>query len=631
MPQQMERTTEASQTASVRDGRFEGRNDHASIELRIDTEGTGLASADLYRLDARGRPQWVASARSAPGTRFTAGDSGTPIIAEDDLGGGTAGRLTLSPTNGSAENVNASLQLDAPLNGLPAGTPIAFTVQWVSPALREIKVETETEEGVEPLSEADFQGRPMSIEAAFVNAGIELERGGREDRIPANPGGWDVAGLHTLMQDFGQESLEQRAWALHLLLLGRSDQRGLLGVMFDDTQVLPRQGAAVFAQEIRGIPGINHSRKLIQTSVHELGHALNLAHRFERVVGRADSSSFMNYDWRYMGGEKVDEFWERFAYAFDPDELSFLRHGPRPAVIPGGAAFHSSQYWNEGTGGYSPYVPESPLEGFELELRPALAGRLFAFAQPIFLDITLKNLSGQAIDLPPGLLDPKSGVLEILIRKTGGRSTKSLADVGSFQPILQRCFDLDPGARETLPDQGHISNNINLTYGSSGFHFADPGAYEVTALLAIFDPQSETDFIVRSPALPIRVAAPQSVQEDRDAMDLFRDDVGVYLALGGNRNLEGAHQTLEEFVARRAGATGEVTDPVAASIVRAQALDARRDYVRLQDGEYRHLRKDEDRAAGLLGRLGDTSLQAFDAVTARGTQSLAESYRAGAN
>ena len=173
------------------------------------------------------------------------------------------------------------------------------------------------------------------------------------------------------MQDFAQESLKRRDWALHLLLLDKSDQRGLLGVMFDDTQVLPRQGAAVFAGEIRGIDGIDHDRKLIQTSVHELGHALNLAHRFERVVGRADSSSFMNYDWRYGGGDKRDEFWERFSYSFDPDELSFLRHGVRPAVIPGGAAFHSVRYWNEGTGGYSPYVTEAPLEGFALELKPA--------------------------------------------------------------------------------------------------------------------------------------------------------------------------------------------------------------------------------------------------------------------
>ena len=128
---------------------------------------------------------------------------------------------------------------------------------------------------------------------------------------------------------------------------------------------------AVFAEEIRSIPGIDNDRKLIQTSVHELGHALNLAHRFERVVGRADSTSFMNYDWRYRGGNKRDEYWSRFAFTFDPDELSFLRHGPRSAVIPGGAPFHSIRYWNEGTGGYSPYVPERPLSGFKLDAAAA--------------------------------------------------------------------------------------------------------------------------------------------------------------------------------------------------------------------------------------------------------------------
>ena len=37
--------------------------------------------------------------------------------------------------------------------------------------------------------------------------------------------------------------------------------------------------------------------------------------------------------------------------------------------------------------------------------------------------------------------------------------------------------------------QQSIPNNVNLTYGSSGFAFAEPGAYEVTALLPSFDAQ----------------------------------------------------------------------------------------------------------------------------------------------
>ena len=90
----------------------------------------------------------------------------------------------------------------------------------------------------------------------------------------------------------------------------------------------------MFATEIQGRVSSSHfPRKLIQTTVHELGHALNLAHRFEREVGRADSTSFMNYDWRYKGGSHTTEFWSRFAFAFDDDELEF------PDTPPAGRSF----------------------------------------------------------------------------------------------------------------------------------------------------------------------------------------------------------------------------------------------------------------------------------------------------
>jgi hypothetical protein len=363
--------------------------------------------------------------------------------------------------------------------------------------------------------------------------------------------------------------------------------------------------------------------------VHELGHALNLAHRFERVVGRADSTSFMNYDWRYGGGNKRDEFWSRFAFTFDPDELSFLRHAPRSAVIPGGAPFHSIRYWNEGTGGYSPYVPETPLTGFQLTLRPPQGGALLSFAQPVFLEVELTNQTGEELELPPVLLDPKSGFLEILIRKSQGVSTRSLAGTEVFVPIVQRCFDLDPELFDRVPDGGSIRNNVNLTYGSSGFAFAEPGTYEVTALLAVPDRRRERDLILRSETLPLRVATPKAIEEEEDAMDLFRDDVGVYLALGGNRSLGSAAEALERIRERRQGETAQVRDPIVAAIVRAQGIDARRAYVRYEAEDYRELEPDPDRAADLLGQLDQESLQGFDRETAKGTLELATSLEQG--
>ncbi|MGH2985261.1 MAG: acetyltransferase [Solirubrobacterales bacterium] len=612
---------------ALRDGTYRGGNDELAVELRIDTEEAGAISADLSRLGPNGTPDYVASLRSAPGERVSLEQGTWTVIAEDDLGANATGRLTLVSSNGD-QAANAVLFLDGPLNGLPGRAQISFEAEWKAEAIRSLGVEIETEEGVADPVDFDFQGREVSIQSCLVDAGFEVREAGEKSPIPAHPQGWGLSELHTLMQDFAAAELGERLWELHLLMLARSDQEGLLGVMFDETEVLPRQGVAVFAEEIRA-RAPEPDRKLIQTTVHELGHALNLAHRFERVVGRADSTSFMNYDWRYGGGNKRDEFWSRFAFTFDPDELAFLRHAPRSAVIPGGAAFHSIRYWNEGTGGYSPYVPEAALTGFRLTLRPPQGGPLLSFAQPVFLEIELTNQTGEELELPPVLLDPKSGFLELLIRKSQGLSTRSLAGTEVFVPIVQRCFDLDPERFDTVPDGGSIRNNVNLTYGSSGFAFAEPGTYEVTALLAVPDRRRGRDLILRSETLPLRVATPKAIEEEEDAMDLFRDDVGVYLALGGNRGLASAAQALEAIRERRQAGEEEVRDPVVAVIVRAQGIDAGRTYVRYEAEDYRELEGDPEKAADLLRQLDQEALMGFDRQTAEGTMDLATSYTQG--
>ena len=615
--------TDSPTTSALRDGRYEGANDHVLLDLRFDAAGADAVSADIFRLGPSDRQDWVASVRSAPGTSVTDTPGPWPVVAEDDIGGHTTGRLHATSGNGVEGALHAVLVLDAPLNGLPARTEIAVDTVLQPTALRSLSIEIESEQGVAAPVTYDFRDREVTIDSCLEDAGFSVGQTGVASTIPPAPAsGWEIPQLHTLMQDFAQASLAARAWELHLMLLSQAKEQGLFGVMFDTTEVLPRQGAAVFADSIRQFAGKDYDRKLIQTSVHELGHALNLAHRFERVVGRADSTSFMNYDWRYLGGKREHDFWDQFAFTFDPDELSFLRHAPRSAVIPGGAAFHSVRYWNEGTGGYSAYVPEVQLDGLKLELRPPANGRLFNFAQPVFLEARLTNLSDQAIDFRPDLLDPKGGFLEILIRKTGGVSTRSLADAEPFSPIMQRCVHAPPGAADSVAPQQSIANNVNLTYGSSGFAFAEPGAYEVTALLSFADEQR--DFIVRSDPLPIRVAAPMQIEEEHDAMDLFRDDVGVYLALGGNRNLETAHDKLAAIAERRGG---DLADPIVATIVRAQALDATREYVR-KDAKRdfsRQAAKPEE-AATLLGQLDDDALSAFDPTTAARTRKLADSY-----
>ena len=63
--------------------------------------------------------------------------------------------------------------------------------------------------------------------------------------------------------------------------------------------------------------------------MHELGHALNLAHTW--LVGRPDTTSFMNYPQRYPHGttfaDRAHNYWKDFDYKFDPEEIFHLHHG----------------------------------------------------------------------------------------------------------------------------------------------------------------------------------------------------------------------------------------------------------------------------------------------------------------
>lgn len=606
------------------DGLYEGGNQELFIELRVDETGSGVISADMYRTGPTGR-SYVASIRTTPGKAIVRNKGAWPILGSDNQDQNTTGLLTLTPQATDGSSLTGILFLESALTGLPVRTNIHFAANFSAPHMRRMGIELELEENVNSLPPFDFEGQEVTVSSALETAGFDIRNVGATSHIPTPAQGWGTAQLHTLMVDLAQANLSGRAWELHLLLLSESSRDGLFGIMFDSTDPLPRQGAAVFSEEIRSRVTPDHfPRKLIQTTVHELGHALNLAHRFERVVGRANSTSFMNYDWRYLGGNNQTKFWSDFHFTFDPDELEFLRHAPRRALIPGGAPFHSINYWADGNGGYSPYVPEVPINFLKLTLRPPGAGSIFQFAQPVFLEIELENLSADTFNLTPEILDPKSGLLEVLIKRR-----HSSNPTASFHPVVERCFDFSKDRLADLPPGGTLNNNLNLTFGSAGFPFAEPGEYEVTALLVFFDQQNERDLIVQSNTLPIRIQFPHTPEEDNDAMVLLRKDVGLFFALGGSSVLGKAEKDLWEIKERRQGKAKTITDPIVANIVRCTGINSGRAYERFRDGQFRHLREDMKKAADLLDQLKPETLRnTFDSHTAKHTLSLAKKHRA---
>ncbi len=603
------------------DGRYELSNDVLRCRLRVDEATSGMVSGDLFAVLGEAE-EHLASFRTRPGVRVGRGMNAVAIVADGRNGTRSTGTLAVE---GTLDALVVRLRFDDQLFGLPVAADVVLTGRRVSGQLRELGLEIESESGVSADVEWSLDGRTVTIESAFRDAGIEVVHVGRRSAIPTPTSGeWDMSQLHGLMMDFAQEPLDRPTWNLHLLVLSRATHSGLLGVMFDsgsrDVNRLPRQGAAVFVDPIKTRP--DWQRKLIQTILHETGHALNLAHRFERPVGRADSTSFMNYDWKYRGGGSESQFWREFRFTFDADELAFLRHGPWNSITPGTAEFHTVPYWENTDGGYVPYVPERGTHELSLEIVPPGGGALFRFGQQVFLTVRLHNHAERPIHLPPSALDVKAGALEFVIKRRsaiGGGDSSAV-----FRPVMLRCYDMETDAAEVIPPGSTIEDNVNLTFGSAGFTFAEPGLYDLQAVFT-WERSGSDIRTIKSTVQQIRVAHPADLDEERDAFDLFRWDVGYYLALGGSAVLANAEKALASVADRRQGSAKTTKDPLVAGIRRAQALGCCRDTVRYAKGKFDSKAGDLQEALGLLDQIAPAMNQAFDPVTAKATAKLRSS------
>ncbi len=613
-------------------------------ELRL-AAGAGRLSLDLFSDGAApgAERRFELSAAAAPGAALRPGQALVAVAGQDEGGRTAGGTLELAVASATAASV--TLRFDGPLGVLPAGRPIVAAARWEREALRSVDIAVVREAGVAPLPVWSDPGGPaVSVESALAGAGVRAVLSDGPGEIPTPATGWDESQLHGLMTRFAAGDTARRGWQLHLLLLAQCRDPRVFGIMFDagidDENGLPRQGAAVFTRPIAGhLAGAE--RKTVQTVVHELGHALNLAHRFEAEIGRADSTSFMNYDWRYLGGNQRERFWRDFRWTFDPDELAFLHHGPWPAVVPGGQPFHSARYWGGADADGAPSRPPAPAAGLALHLVPPAAGTVFGYAQPVYLTVELSNRSGAPRAVPSFLIDPKAGYLRIGLRRLDGGDRGALgADDAArrgpagapflppaarvFQPIVVRDYEHDAGdpAADLLPDGASVSANLNLTFGAAGFSFAEPGTYEVSAALVVPDAE-RGDAVVTSEPLPIRISYPHSPDEERDALLLLTRDVGAWLALGGSDVLTDAAVAVEAVRKRRMGRRRKVVDPTVAYIVRAEAINASRDFVTYADGDFAVRRSDPEKAARLLDRLDEAALEAFDPSTRAATRRLA--------
>ena len=117
-------------------------------------------------------------------------------------------------------------------------------------------------------------------------------------------------------------------WRVWLLVASAHDQ-GYRGIMFDASDAFQRQGCAVFYDAIQGADPASQ-RAALRTYVHELGHAFNLLHSWQKDLadppaplganqGFADLS-WMNYPQNYLpqggGAGGTAAYWADFQFQF---------------------------------------------------------------------------------------------------------------------------------------------------------------------------------------------------------------------------------------------------------------------------------------------------------------------------
>ncbi len=437
-----------------------------------------------------------------------------------------------------------------------------FLCDRTSPFQRTIELEIDRIAGTtlpQPFNTLSVSNRPADLPAldldvtrAYQRAGIDVRLLSDEEVFEATHAGadlkWDEDELHNAMTHHFSQWRDEPQWKLYLLVgthFKLYPNHYVTGIMYDSQyrdpdDPFPRQGATAFYSTMQkvwgGLSQAEFDRNYLRTCVHELGHALNLLHSFDK--DRPDSLSWMNYPWRYPHGYNLppgwngtQQFWAKCRFEFDAEELRHLRHHALMEVIPGGAPFGVLGHDVAAPTAASVEQQEKAPLGLYTRTRPERY--LFEFAEPTTVEIKLKNQT-EAPVIVPDMLNPEFGLLELYIRDPKGR-------VRAYEPLFRLCGE--PKTAE-LPPGESLYESVFVAYGKDGFYLEEPGEYQIWAVYGA------GGLRLRSNALRIRVAFPQTPEEEDMALYTFGRDQGHVLYMQGANHLDRANDQLREVTER---------------------------------------------------------------------------------
>jgi hypothetical protein len=421
---------------------------------------------------------------------------------------------------------NATLSFFASATGAMGATYINV---FESRFFRTVQYEQDNVAGITPFVSYNTgsltsggAARTLSVAGAYAECGIEMQNTGGTNIVSTASIGasWSDSELHTAMVNNFTSWADQPNWRVWLLEAMLHDiGPGLYGIMFDQ-QGRQRQGCAVFHTGIGGTTA-TQQRLQLYTYVHELGHSFNLLHSWQKHLGspsipsRPTSLSWMNYPWNNAFGNPAN-FWNNFAFQFDNEEVTHLRHAFRNNVIMGGSNFAvgSALYQHSDLSDFQDAIENNSGLNLRIEARNS-----YAFGEPVVVDLKLStyDLRGKMVN---ARLHPNFDFVRIAIQKPNN-------EVVIYEPLMEHLALADIKTIGT--DTPAIYESAYIGFGKSGFTFDQMGFYTVKAVYLSMDGSP-----VVSNEITLRVKSPVTASEDEIADLYLGNDQGYLFYLLGS-------------------------------------------------------------------------------------------------
>jgi hypothetical protein len=522
----------------------------AGEELRLDVDGRypQMTASGTIPISPVQRLHWIANLHATGSHSWSGG-----IWFKDPIV--TPFTYTTVDIKVSSIPVPALRKAKVVFNG-PGLRPRVRLFRFRSQYFHKVEFEYDSESPVVPLTTVATCAHPnhpatlacenLTIRSVFQRAGFDAAVTPAPSTLPSPTGGtWSDMEMHDAMVVYWSRFANTAQWALWVLFADQHEiGHGLGGIMFDDIGPNHRQGTSIFYNSfISDVPAGDPNpaaytaRNHFWTAVHEMGHAFNLAHSWQKSLGapfgtpwiplvdEPEARSFMNYPYGVAGGDTA--FFADFEYRFSDGELLFMRHAPARFVRMGDAAWFDHHGFEQAR-----VQLEPPLS---LALRVNRAAPVFEFLEPVVVELKLKNESAAPQIVDENILTTLDGIT-IALKRQGSPARQ-------FVPFARYCMQAAP--RVLQPGEA-IYGSVYVTAGLNGVDIAEPGRYILQA--ALHGPGGD---IVSRP-LPLRIAPPRGFEEEVIAQDFFSDEVGRVLAFDGSRVLNEANKTLREVVERLA-------------------------------------------------------------------------------